>query len=61
MYKYKEKFDIRILQLGKWQIPKPQKFNANEQNMYLSMGYFDLIDVKCTKDDYNSHPFLRSY
>lgn len=37
--------DIRVIRLGKWQIPRTKSIQASGKEIYLSMGYFDMIDV----------------
>lgn len=37
--------DIRVIRLGKWQIPRTKSIQVSGKEIYLSMGYFDMIDV----------------
>lgn len=53
--------DIRIIQLSKWQIPKSKSvMNYMGENAYLSIGYFDMIDVRRVQKD-GTHPLLAAY
>lgn len=60
--------DIRIIQLGKWQIPKSKSLLegiGNNESNYLAIGYFDMIEiVKAGGDEENSgsdHPLSQAY
>lgn len=40
------KLDIRILKLAKWEVPKSESIFAYSGESYLSIGYFDMLDVE---------------
>lgn len=61
MDKYANTIDIRIIRLGKWQIPKSKKIYSGNSNAYLSMGYFDLIDIRSIEINTEEHPLLQAY
>lgn len=51
--------DIRVIRLGKWQIPRTKAIQVSGKEVYLSMGYFDMIDVFKVKQEENIY-FLSS-
>lgn len=51
--------DTRIIQLGRWHVPRSQQINDN--TMYLAMGYFDMIHVKDGNTNQNVHVFRDAY
>lgn len=56
-----KKLDIRMIQLARWQIPKTKSvFDFNNENTYLSIGYFDMIDASDVMEQ-NLHPLLAAY
>lgn len=59
----KEKdIDIRIIRLGKWQIPRTKEITKNEcENNYLSIGYFDMINIIEGEKKGKSHLFTNAY
>lgn len=61
MWKKVEKLDIKILQLGKWQVPKTKTLDTGNENNYLSMGYFDMINVIDVQENPQVHAFRRAY
>lgn len=53
--------DIRIIRLGKWQIPRTEEIQKGDKHTYLSIGYFDLIHIiKGTEINY-PHLFMNAY
>ncbi len=54
--------DIKIINLSKWQVPKPEGSFSNLKGNpgHLAIGHFDIIDVKYVNDSM-AHPFLQAY
>ncbi len=54
--------DIRIIQLAKWKTPKSKSaFFLNDENAYLSIGYFDMFYVKKVEYKEGRHPLSLAY
>lgn len=53
--------DIRIIQLGKWQIPRTEKVQSGTEHTYLSMGYFDMINIIEGTETRYPHLFSNAY
>lgn len=59
-----KKIDIRIIKLSKWQIPKSEdifSYHGQEKNAFLSIGYFDMIEVQEVTGSELDHPLLRAF
>lgn len=57
-----DKLDTRIVQLAKWKIPKSESmFLYNQEETYLSIGYFDMVDVRKIDDEDEISPLLSAY
>lgn len=56
------KIDTRIIQLARWHIPKDKSvLEYNRESTYLSIGYFDMINVFPGEEDENMSPLLLAY
>lgn len=53
--------DIRIIQLGKWQVPRTETIQKGTQHTYLSMGYFDMINIIEGTETRYPHVFSNAY
>lgn len=59
-----KKIDIRMIKLSKWQIPKTEDILAypgQNDNTFLSIGYFDMMEVHKVDSFEIYHPLLRTY
>lgn len=54
------KFDIRILKLNKWYVPKTHKLNGAGNQIVI--GYFDSVEIVPVEGEYGEeHPFIEGY
>lgn len=54
--------DIRIIQLARWQVPKDKSvLGYQEEDTYLAVGYFDMVDVSEGAGDMMEQPLLAAY
>lgn len=57
-----KKQDIKIIRLAKWQIPKSKSVtDYMGDETFLSIGYFDMIDVQNVESRDAIHPLLAAY
>ena len=55
--------DIRIIRLSKCHIPKISAILPSDtnENQYLAIGYFDMVDVIKVEPSKNNHPLFDAY